>query len=35
MPGALVARHATPWVVQGQESVRFTVSKNKRVVSGD
>jgi hypothetical protein len=33
--GALVARHATQWVVQGSESVRFTVSKNKRVLSGD
>jgi hypothetical protein len=33
--GALVARHHTQWVVQGSESVRFTVCKNKRVVSGD
>jgi hypothetical protein len=29
--GALVARQNTGWVVQGNESVRFTVSKNKRV----
>jgi hypothetical protein len=29
--GALVARHATDWVVQGSESVRFTVTRNKRL----
>jgi hypothetical protein len=28
---ALVSRHGTDWVVQGSESVRFTVTKNKRV----
>jgi hypothetical protein len=33
MGGALVARHTTAWVVQGSESVRFTVSKNKRALS--
>ncbi len=32
MGGALVSRQATDWVVQGAESVRFTVAKNKRVV---
>jgi hypothetical protein len=31
--GALVSRQATPWVVQGSESVRFTVTKNKKVLS--
>jgi SpoIVB peptidase S55 len=31
--GALTARHATPWVVQGSESVRFTVTRNKRIDS--
>jgi hypothetical protein len=30
MGGALVARRPTPWVVQGNDSVRFTVTKNKR-----
>src|SRR5262249_40178381 len=34
MGGALVSRRATEWVVQGSDSVRFTVSKNKRVVAG-
>jgi hypothetical protein len=33
MGGALVSRQATDWVVQGTESVRFQVSKNKRVVA--
>jgi hypothetical protein len=33
MGRALVARHATEWVVQGSESVRFTVARNKRVAS--
>jgi hypothetical protein len=32
MGGALVSRQATPYVVQGSESVRFTVTKNKRVI---
>jgi hypothetical protein len=31
MGGALVARQPTEWVVQGLESVRFTVTKNKRL----
>jgi hypothetical protein len=31
MGRALVARHATEWVVQGSESVHFNVSKLKRV----
>jgi hypothetical protein len=30
MGGALVARRATEWVVQGSESVKFTVAKNKK-----
>jgi hypothetical protein len=34
MGGALVTCQATPWVVQGSESVRFTVCRNKRVLSG-
>jgi hypothetical protein len=29
--GALVARHATPWVILGSDSVRFQVAKNKRL----
>jgi hypothetical protein len=33
MGGAIVSRQQTDWVVQGTESVRFTVAKNKRVVS--
>jgi hypothetical protein len=32
MSGALVSRRATPWVVQGAESVHFTVTKNKKVL---
>jgi hypothetical protein len=32
--GALVARQNTGWVVQGNESVRFAVTKNKRVDKG-
>ncbi len=28
--GALVARHATDWVVQGSETVKFTVAKHKK-----
>jgi hypothetical protein len=31
MSGALVSRQATKWVVQGSESVRFAVTKNKKV----
>jgi hypothetical protein len=33
MSGALVARRKTNWVVQGIESVRFTVTKNKKVLA--
>ncbi len=33
MGRALVARHATEWVVTGAESVHFRVSKNKRIVT--
>ena len=33
--GALVARQNTTWVVQGTESVRFTVTKNKRAEKGN
>ncbi len=35
MPGALVVRHATEWVMQGSESVRFTVSRAKRQLADD
>jgi hypothetical protein len=31
LSGALVARQATDWVVQGSQSVKFTVMKNKRL----
>jgi hypothetical protein len=33
--GALVSRQATDWVVQGSESVKFTVTKNKRIAGGE
>src|SRR5262249_47322956 len=33
MGGALVSRQATEWVIQGSESVRFTVSKQKKVLA--
>jgi hypothetical protein len=33
--GALVSRHPTEWVVLGSESVKFTVTKNKRLVPGE
>jgi hypothetical protein len=33
MGGALVSRQATEWVVQGTESVRFNVTKNKKISS--
>ena len=33
MGGALVSRQGTPWVVQGSESVHFTVTKNKKVLA--
>jgi hypothetical protein len=33
--GALVSRQATDWVVFGSETVKFTVSKNKRIVASD
>jgi hypothetical protein len=32
MGGALVARKSTDWVFQGSESVRFTVTKNKKTL---
>jgi len=32
--GALVARQSTEWVIQGSDTVRFNVTRNKRVVSG-
>jgi hypothetical protein len=32
MGGALVSRHSTPWVVQGSETVNFTVTKNKKLL---
>jgi hypothetical protein len=35
MGGALVSKQTTPWVVQGSESVRFTVTKNKKIVSSE
>jgi hypothetical protein len=31
MAGALVSRQKTNWVIQGAESVRFTVTKNKKL----
>jgi hypothetical protein len=33
MGGALVSRKSTEWVFQGSESVRFTVTKNKKVLA--
>ena len=30
MGGALVSRHPTEWVVQGSETVKFAVAKNKK-----
>jgi hypothetical protein len=33
MSGALVSRRPTPWVVQGAETLRFTVAKNKKTVA--
>ncbi len=33
LASALVARQATEWVIQGGDSVRFSVTKNKRVTS--
>jgi hypothetical protein len=32
---ALVSRQETPWVLQGSESIHFTVTKNKRVAARD
>jgi hypothetical protein len=32
MAGALVSRQKTSWVVQGSESVRFTVTRNKKLL---
>ena len=31
LTSAVVARHATDWVIQGADSLRFTVAKNKKV----
>jgi hypothetical protein len=31
MAGALENRHGTPWVIQGKDSVKFAVVKNKKV----
>jgi hypothetical protein len=33
--GALVARQATDWVIQGNETVRFTVTQNKKTTRGE
>ena len=33
MGGALVSRKSTDWVFQGSESVRFTVTKNKKTLA--
>ena len=33
MSGAMIRRQTTPWVFQGSESVRFTVTKNKKVLA--
>ncbi len=33
MSGAIVSKQATSWVVQGAETVRFTVTKNKKVLA--
>jgi hypothetical protein len=35
MGGALVSRTATDWVFTGSDSVRFTVSKNKKTVASE
>lgn len=35
MSGALVSRQNTAWVVQGSDSVRFTVAKHKKIVVSD
>jgi hypothetical protein len=31
LSSAVVARHPTDWVIQGSDSLRFTVAKNKKV----
>jgi hypothetical protein len=33
MNGSLVSRRATDWVVQGSDTIRFTVAKNKQAVT--
>jgi hypothetical protein len=33
--GAVVARQPTEWVLQGQESVRIVVTRNKRSASAE
>jgi hypothetical protein len=35
MGSALVSRKPTNWVIQGSESVRFTVTKNKKILAQD
>jgi hypothetical protein len=35
LSGALVARQATDWVIQGTEAVHFTVTQNKKTTRGD
>jgi hypothetical protein len=35
MGGAVIARQPTDWVIQGSESVKFTVSKNTKVTRGE
>ena len=35
MGGALVSRQGSDWVVAGSESVKFVVTKNKKVVAQD
>jgi hypothetical protein len=35
LSGALTRSHATDWVVAGSETVRFVVSRNKRVLPGN
>jgi hypothetical protein len=31
LTSALVSRHGTDWVIQGAQTVKFTVTKNKRL----
>jgi hypothetical protein len=32
--GALVARQATDWVLQGSESAKFIVTRNSKITTG-